>query len=184
MSKNGLVFKIGDLLSADHGAILDFDIDVKSDLDLGDELAVKSSISGKAEFMRIEDAINVIIRDIELELEFECSKCMAKSVRTVKIPHAERVFYFEQQHGDIDIFDTFYVEMKNMTINISDLLRQEIILHFPSIPVCSNSCKGLCTYCGANLNRKPCECPKGPKETDGEKPLSSLKKMYKSVNKK
>ncbi len=46
--------------------------------------------------------------------------------------------------------------------DLTEELRQDIILLFPSNPVCSEDCKGLCPRCGANLNEGPCSCkPEG-----------------------
>ena len=46
--------------------------------------------------------------------------------------------------------------------DLTEELRQDIILYFPSNPVCSEDCKGLCPHCGANLNEGPCSCrPEG-----------------------
>ncbi|EKD49946.1 MAG: hypothetical protein ACD_63C00003G0001, partial [uncultured bacterium] len=39
--------------------------------------------------------------------------------------------------------DLSYVDVKNWTLDITEFLRQEIILHFPLIPVCSTRCKGI-----------------------------------------
>ncbi|MEK7085982.1 MAG: DUF177 domain-containing protein, partial [Patescibacteria group bacterium] len=63
-------------------------------------------------------------------------------------------------------------------IDLGEFLRQEIILHFPLIPVCSKSCKGLCPTCGKDKNKEDCDCPK--RETEGYKPLAVLKKLIKN----
>lgn len=184
MEKTDFIFKIGSLVNDDQGSHLNFDINIPNTLNLGDEVIAKSSIPGEVTLMRVEGGINVEIKNIELDLEFKCMKCMDTFLYSIKIPHAERFFNFEEQTGDIDIFDTFYINKKNMTIDISDFLRQEIILHFPSIPVCSKSCKGLCPSCGKNLNKATCSCDKNVIDSNSKKPLSSLKKLYKSANKR
>lgn len=183
MKKNGLIFEVGDLIQEDQGASTSFDINIKNELELGKEAKGKSQITGEVRFMRLEDGINAEIGNIETDVEFRCVKCTEKFIKKIKIPYAERVFYFNKQGGDIDVFDTFYVDTKNMTIDMSDFIRQEIILHFPLIPVCSKSCKGLCPYCGKNLNEGPCGCKKKKKNPEVQKPLSALKKLYKSANK-
>jgi uncharacterized protein len=79
---------------------------------------------------------------------------------------------------DSDIFDEYYVDMKSFSIDISDFLRQEIILHFPSNLVCSTGCKGLCGFCGKDLNKGKCDCVP-PEEEKKESPLSKLKELIK-----
>ena len=44
------------------------------------------------------------------------------------------------------------------SVDLTDDIRESIILAFPSYPICSESCKGLCAQCGANLNVETCHC--------------------------
>ena len=37
-------------------------------------------------------------------------------------------------------------------------IRESIMLELPSVPICSETCKGLCPKCGANLNVETCRC--------------------------
>jgi len=43
-------------------------------------------------------------------------------------------------------------------IDLDPFLREQIVLAMPGYPVCKESCKGLCTVCGANLNERECGC--------------------------
>lgn len=43
-------------------------------------------------------------------------------------------------------------------INLTEDIREDTLLSFPSNFVCSPSCKGLCLVCGANLNHAACSC--------------------------
>ena len=143
MNNYGFIFDIGDLIKEDQGTAQSFDINVKRKIDLGKEGSLNSPVNAKIILMRVDEGINVEIENLQVKMEFICARCMNRFEQKVNVPHAERMFFFNKQKGDIDVFDTFYVDMKNMTIDITDFLRQEIILHFPLIPVCSKSCKGL-----------------------------------------
>ncbi len=44
-------------------------------------------------------------------------------------------------------------------LDLTELLRQNILLSMPIKPLCSDECKGLCPTCGRNLNEGPCNCP-------------------------
>lgn len=37
-------------------------------------------------------------------------------------------------------------------------IREAMLLVFPTYPLCSEDCKGLCARCGGNLNRNECSC--------------------------
>lgn len=66
-----------------------------------------------------------------------------------------------------------YIETPDYTIDIDELVRDDILLELPSKYLCSNECRGLCPKCGANLNEKTCGCT--VKETDPR--LEALKKL-------
>ena len=44
------------------------------------------------------------------------------------------------------------------SVNIDQDVRDEIILEHPIRVVCRPDCKGLCSFCGANLNEEKCDC--------------------------
>ena len=43
-------------------------------------------------------------------------------------------------------------------IDLDPMLREQLVLALPSYPVCQESCQGLCSVCGANLNERDCGC--------------------------
>lgn len=175
MKQKGFIFDINDLVRDSKGIKVSFDIDEKPTFDLTEEAKFLGNIKGTISFMKLEDGVFVEIRDLALDVEFECTKCKTKFKKKIEVPQAERLYFFEKQKGVQDVMDQFHVDLKNMEIDVSDFLRQEIILHFPMIPVHSNSCKGLCPKCGTNLNKKSCNCKPDSKP---EKPLAILKQLY------
>lgn len=44
------------------------------------------------------------------------------------------------------------------TIDLNVLVNDAVILNLPIKHLCSPECRGLCPYCGANLNRGDCGC--------------------------
>ncbi len=53
-------------------------------------------------------------------------------------------------------FDFSYDVKGKTTLDLTDDIRQEIILEYPVKPLCSENCKGLCQVCGKNLNEGGC----------------------------
>ena len=43
-------------------------------------------------------------------------------------------------------------------VDLTDEVRQSIILALPTYPVCRPTCLGVCPICGKNLNEGPCGC--------------------------
>ncbi|MFC1810869.1 DUF177 domain-containing protein [Patescibacteria group bacterium] len=177
MKQFGLVFEAGDLVRDKQGTKYTFEIDEKVTFDL--DYKALSNITGKVSFMKLEDGILAEASDIKLRAEFDCNKCNDKFSKKIQVENASRMYFFEKKQDIQDLMDIFYVDIENMKVDISDFIRQEIILHFPQIPVCSNSCKGLCPKCGTNLNHKNCNCKKDSNDQkDQEKPLAILKQLY------
>lgn len=173
---DSLSFKIGSLLDKPTGTseVYSFDGPVKFE-----DIAVKSNISGKAEIMRIEEGLNVAVRNSEIKVQFRCERCLKLFTTTVKIKFFEKQFLLRRPSFVEDINDLYLINEKRMTIDLKEALRQEIILHFPINQVCSFRCKGLCPHCGKDRNKRICNCEDEALEQNEIKPFSSLKNLLK-----
>ncbi|HLD40656.1 MAG TPA: DUF177 domain-containing protein, partial [Candidatus Omnitrophota bacterium] len=58
------------------------------------------------------------------------------------------------------------IDKSDTSIDISEDIRQEIILEYPDKPLCEETCLGLCVNCGRNLNEGNCNCapPRNPSQ--------------------
>jgi uncharacterized protein len=56
--------------------------------------------------------------------------------------------------------DEDYVLMhgNDLRADVTDIVRQTMILALGMKPLCSERCKGLCPHCGVNLNERTCNC--------------------------
>lgn len=43
-------------------------------------------------------------------------------------------------------------------VDITDNIREEVVILLPLKPLCKKDCKGLCPSCGQDLNKKKCSC--------------------------
>ena len=58
-------------------------------------------------------------------------------------------------------------------VDMADILRQQLYLGLPEKMTCTEECKGLCSQCGADLNKTPCSCVEEVKES----PFAILAKL-------
>lgn len=63
---------------------------------------------------------------------------------------------------DEDALGTAYYD--DETIDLGQLVQEQFYLVLPMKPLCGETCRGLCSQCGANLNRGDCGC--SPKWVD------------------
>ena len=59
---------------------------------------------------------------------------------------------------DIELF--FDLEEVGEELDISEDIREELLLNLPMNLLCDDDCAGLCSKCGANLNKEECSCNK------------------------
>ncbi|MCP4180087.1 MAG: DUF177 domain-containing protein [bacterium] len=52
----------------------------------------------------------------------------------------------------------FYETNNNQEIDLTEDIREDILISLPLKIICSNSCKGICFTCGKNLNLEECSC--------------------------
>jgi len=77
------------------------------------------------------------------EVEMCCSRCSV----FFPVPVAEPAYHYDQE-----------LDETTESVDLTEDMREAIILAFPSYPVCSSGCKGLCPQCGANKNEGECHC--------------------------
>ena len=65
---------------------------------------------------------------------------------------------FDEDAGD----DEFDVLPEDHVIDMEPLIKAALIVDAPYQPLCSDTCKGLCPQCGANLNEGDCGCGVDP----------------------
>lgn len=110
----------------------------------------------------------------------ECVRCLERfvyplsfSFRRVFQPVGMNDLPGKQQLGPGDMEVMYY---DGERIDLAAAVFEQIHLGLPAYPHCSPECKGLCTQCGANLNRGACDCEAGHREKSPFAGLAKLKK--------
>lgn len=95
---------------------------------------------------------------IELVANFECDRCLEEYTTVLKISFLEEFQdSSDESSKDAEEISTYQGD----EIDISELMRENVILAKPLKTVCSEDCCGLCPKCGTNLNISTCTCEKG-----------------------
>ncbi len=104
-----------------------------------------------------------------------CARC-GDSVQVSLFGEIEGYFFLDdsdvsQEDKENDEFD---ILPKNHCIDLLPLIQAALALDIPSIPLCADDCKGLCSTCGANLNKGPCACQQDTR-VNPNSPFAALK---------
>jgi uncharacterized protein len=69
--------------------------------------------------------------------------------------------FFSTTVTDSDFLRAYTASKDVDSVDITEDIREEILLSIPDFPICSDECKGLCAQCGAELNKASCDCEAG-----------------------
>ena len=113
--------------------------------------------------------------DIETKISVECRRCISPFELDVTAT-LELLFTISSESSEQREADEQYYDGE--TLDISEDVRQGLVLEMPLWPLCSEICKGLCLECGADLNRETCSCETTDESTmSASNPFSVLSKM-------
>lgn len=118
---------------------------------------------------------------VETALHLPCSRCLEPfdlaikadfSLSAVSQPPASL------DAGPVDDIqltadDTALLVYGGDSIDLQDEIAQQVIMALPFKPLCREGCKGLCSRCGADLNRSACSC----EQPNPDNPFARLKKL-------
>jgi uncharacterized protein len=135
------------------------------------EVTVRVRVSGREVRLRGK---------ITARAEVDCDRCL----KSVSVPvetafdvtyvpeedyRASEVAELQEEDLSLSVFD-------GQTIDVDELVREQVLLALPARALCSDECKGLCPACGADRNLNPCDCDS--KEVDPR--WAGLEKIRKS----
>ncbi|MBO5853059.1 MAG: DUF177 domain-containing protein [Clostridia bacterium] len=82
-----------------------------------------------------------------------CDRCLKKTAvdYTVEINRVIVVSLESEENDDIAV-------VPDMQLNLEDFCYPDIVMSLPTKLLCKDSCKGLCSVCGKNLNEGDCGC--------------------------
>jgi uncharacterized protein len=95
-------------------------------------------------------------------LKLSCSRCLTPFSHPVDahfdllLTPSPEYLEEEEELSRADLDRDFYT---GEVVDLESILREQVLLTLPLKPLCSETCRGICPRCGADLNREPCQCP-------------------------
>ncbi|MBQ5968619.1 MAG: DUF177 domain-containing protein [Clostridia bacterium] len=100
--------------------------------------------------------IVTLCADAAVSLGFDCDRCAAPTVTTLHVPMRHTLL--RALSNDADWED--YIVVPDLRLDLTALVREDVLLALPTKLLCRDDCRGLCPACGKNLNDGPCGCKK------------------------
>jgi uncharacterized protein len=143
---------VKNLLISEVGTRLTFDInEAIKVIGLPSEIEGKKVV-GKLKATRLEDTV-LVSGEFVAGTVLICDRCLENF--KAHIPFTlEREYNLNRSKESVEelIVDKFG------EIDVTEPIREEIILAIPMKNICDEKCEGICAKCGVNLNKEECKC--------------------------
>lgn len=169
-------FNVSQLLKEPVGATRQYAVSDES-LELSEDLKA-ADISGHVKFTRLSKGVVLATGSFSAKVVLPCSRCLQPADTLVP-------FELEAEYQpSIDVVtgvsleepedvDSVLIIDANHNLDLSEAVRQHILINLPMQPLCRPDCAGLCNQCGQDLNAGRCSCS-GPLSDERWTGLSQL----------
>jgi len=147
----------------------------------GQAITFDRPFEGEAEVWNAGDRL-LVKAEVSGEATLQCSRCLGPVTLPLDVSFEEE--YVEGEPADADDDEEQETEVdagrsvsyyKGDEIDLSETLRDNVLLELPMKPLCSEDCAGLCPGCGTNLNTGSCQCAEETHTVDPR--LAALKDL-------
>jgi len=153
-------FNVAQLMKEHTGATRKQEFRVSA-AEVDSETGVVDDLSGSVKLLRTVEGVLVTGR-LSTQVTLTCDRCLAEFDQALRFdledefrPSIDIVSGASLPVGTEDqdnLIDDHHI------LDLSEVVRQRILLNLPAHPVCRPDCKGLCPTCGQNLNEGACRC--------------------------
>ncbi len=136
-------------------------VEQDGDLDLdSSEVELLMPVEVEIDLMKSGTTLDVNV-NVKTRIRMSCSRCLEPIDRDLDLTF-ELVFrkVSENTTKDLNLTEDELkvIEYEGVQIDMTERIRESIILEVPIKLLCSDNCKGLCPICGENLNFGDCGC--------------------------
>ena len=157
-----LQFNVAQLLKELTGGVREYDVDAPFRGKLGEDIITVGPLRGRIKLLRTGPNI-LVTGALDSLVEKVCARCLTAFSTVIKI-ELEEIFYpivdiltgkGLPEPEDADIANRID---KQHILDLTEIVRQEMLLTCDGVLYCKADCRGLCAVCGQNRNEKQCDC--------------------------
>ena len=89
---------------------------------------------------------------------FACDRCTEEFERPISIGYNMFYVYSDQETGKYPPDEVQVIGIDTVYIDLTEDVRQMVLVSIPLKLLCKEDCQGLCRHCGMNLNDQRCSC--------------------------
>lgn len=115
----------------------------------------KAELSGAMMEIRVRGHVNTTI-------EVACDRCLELALFPIdtdfSLLYRPTAYSPEREEVNIETSETEVGFYEGEGLELTDVLREQVLLSMPMHRVCREDCKGICPVCGQNRNSVECHC--------------------------
>ena len=105
---------------------------------------------------------------INAPVEVDCTRCLTPISRELDIvfdvDFVDKELFPDNKETHLESADLDTDVIEGNELDLSQVVREQILLNIPEQVLCRDDCRGICPTCGKDLNEGDCNC--GEKEID------------------
>jgi len=155
-----MLYNVAQLMKAPVGTSLEYDIS-EDEISLDEDIQVIGPLLGHVRIRRTNQGL-LVDGWVDLTLKLSCNRCLKE------FEHPMHVTFAEQFYPTVDVIsglplapfdeeEIFPIDAHHL-VDLTEAVRQNVLLALPMVTLCREDCQGLCPQCGHDLNLGPCEC--------------------------
>ncbi len=138
-----------------------------------DDLVVEGAVEVALEALNTAQAL-LVRGNFRGKVHLACARCLEMVVVEVRGEIDEQFSLRGITAPELELIDQ--VEPREAAIaeqilNVSELVRQQLLVSLPLRVLCRPDCRGICPQCGRNLNQEECQCA----QTEGSPAWETLR---------
>lgn len=161
----------------------EYDVELSPDFlqeDLEEDIQFDPA-TGLVTFRMIQDEI-LASGKLHTKAHAPCARCLNPVEEEINVD--VHLYYWprekereESKIEDIEPDEPDFGTYEGEYLEPDEELRELVMVETPTIFLCKEDCKGLCHYCGADLNQTTCDC----EEQEKDKPVSAWKNQLENL---
>jgi len=168
------------------GLNLDYEADPAT-LDLnGSDAEFVGPIQVRARLVPTDHSVYVS-GEVQAHAKLQCVRCLEglsypvhSSFEMTVVPKESKTGRLPEEWHELDEKELDEYQYSGDIIDLTDVVREHVLLSLPTYPLCRPDCGGLCPQCGADLNRMSCRCV----TEEVLRPMTVLQEKLKKIIKK
>jgi len=155
-----MIYNVAQLMKAPVGTSLEYDIH-EDEIQLDKDIQVIGPLLGHVRLRRTNQGL-LVDGWVDLTLELSCNRCLKEFEQPMHVTFAEQFYPTVDVVSGLPLppFDEeeiFPIDAHHL-VDLTEAVRQNVLLALPMVTLCREDCQGLCPQCGHDLNLGPCEC--------------------------